>query len=858
MRRLSLTGLVLCALSACQSYDMSTASESFGPCCGTAGTCVPQGLVPMDVRSQLSADRCGSSLLCVPSALAGNANYVPPTCRAIGNAEGRCLPACLPAFSGQASAFERGTCAADELCAPCYDPRTGAATPACRIGSDPGPVEPPRVFANCCGGRAQCVPESFASRVASPADRQRLGRGSCAETSDTCVPTAWMDTTYKPVSCEAPGGLEGRCLPDCIPDVEKQAGQLSRVGCSSGELCVPCFNPLTGENTEVCTRGDDRPARPAKTFPQCCKLGGKPRGRCLPRELTDAQVSTSDAQQLGRDTCAAKESCVPEAWVDPDATPAKCEAAGALEGRCMSRCVPMVQEQADSLDVSTCDPTEACVPCFDPRTGKDTGACRIGTDEPDGPPSKFAACCGKGIAAQGQCVPKKLLLANASDEQIDLLGRDTCADSESACVPNDWVNATEIELTPCRTFSILEGRCMSTCLPQVSEQEFLRRETCRVSERCVPCYNPQTGAATGACGIGLDQPDEPPPEFPACCSGSGRCMPGALLEGVVESKQLSALSRESCEAADARCVPSELLEGATPKTCRSAGDLEGRCISECLTAVADPSMSLPRGSCASRQRCVPCYDPRDGKDTGVCRTGSDEPVEPPPGEYPTCCRGTGRCVPGSLLEGQLSSLPPDALGPDTCRNAGAMCVPSVLFEQTAPPKSCHVPGNFEGRCLSECMPLVAAQAARLVRAECSASELCVPCYEPQTLEATGACAIGQDKPVEPPPKFDTCCGTGVNAQGVCLPVEYLTSDQRTLPRDSCATYDARCIPRQLFAAPMQPLQSCMTGLGARGVCFEQCFLAGASTTLTGVLTECGVNGRCVSCSLLEIEGVGCE
>lgn len=858
MRRPSLIALVLCALCACRVYDMPTAAESFGPCCGTAGTCVPQGLIPKDVRSQLGADRCGSSLLCVPSALAGNPNYVPATCRATGNVEGRCLPACLPAFGGQASAFERGTCAADELCAPCYDPRTGEATPACHLGADPGPIEPARLFASCCGGRAKCVPASYASRLASGADRQRLGSGSCADASDTCVPTAWMDAKPKSVSCEAPGGLEGRCLLDCIPDVMKQAGQLSRASCSSGEFCVPCFNPLTAENTGVCTQGDDRPARPAKTFPQCCNLGGKPRGRCLPRELTDAQVSVSDAQQLGRDTCAANESCVPEAWVDPDAPPVKCQAAGALEGRCMSRCLPMVGDQAESLDVSTCDPTEACVPCFDPRTGKDTGACRIGTDKPDGPPAKFDPCCGKGNAAEGQCVPKKLLSANAADDQVALLGRDNCADPESACVPKDWVNATEIELTPCRTFGILEGRCMPTCLPQVSERDTLRRESCRVSERCVPCYSPQTGVATGACSIGRDQPDEPPAKFPTCCSGSGRCMPGALLEGALDSTQLSALGRDSCEAADARCVPSELLEETMPKTCRSAGDLEGRCMSECLTAVAEQSMSLPRDSCATRQRCVPCYDPRDGKDTGICRTGSDEPAEAPPGEYPTCCRSTGRCVPGSLLEGRLGSLPPDALGRNTCSDASAKCVPSVLLEQTAPPKSCHVPGNFEGRCLSDCMPIVAAQAARLVRAECSASELCVPCYEPQTLEPTGVCSIGRDMPAEPPPKFDACCGTGVNALGLCLPVEYLTSEQRQLPRDSCRTYDSRCIPRQLFEAPVQPLQSCRTGLGARGVCFEQCFLAGLSTTLTGALVECGVAGRCVACSLLDLEGVGCD
>jgi len=66
------------------------------------------------------------------------------------NAEGRCIPSCVPAIQAQASRLAQDDCTqAGTLCAPCYDPITGADTGACtQAGDAPVPA----------GGREGCAP----------------------------------------------------------------------------------------------------------------------------------------------------------------------------------------------------------------------------------------------------------------------------------------------------------------------------------------------------------------------------------------------------------------------------------------------------------------------------------------------------------------------------------------------------------------------------------------------------------------------------------------------------------------------------------------------------------------------------
>jgi hypothetical protein len=109
-----------------------------------------------------------------------------------------------------------------------------------------------------------------------------------------------------------------------------------------------------------------------------------------------------------------------------------CRAPGNIEGRCLSLCLPEVAEQADRLDQRGCDRNERCVPCYDPLTGADTEACRVGTDEPAEEPRAYQHCCGGSGVELGMCMPLELLSA----EQIDELPVESCLQPGTRCVPS--------------------------------------------------------------------------------------------------------------------------------------------------------------------------------------------------------------------------------------------------------------------------------------------------------------------------------------------------------------------------------------------------------------------------------------
>jgi hypothetical protein len=273
----------------------------------------------------------------------------------------------------------------------------------------------------------------------------------------------------------------------------------------------------------------------------------------------------------------------------------------------------------------------------------------------------------------------------------------------------------------------------------------------------------------------------------------------------------------------------------------------------CLPDVSKQAQTLQRDGCQDSELCLPCFDPRSGVESGACRVGNDRPLEPAP-EFESCCGGSGACWATSALSPLLTAADLERLGRDSCLSTGALCVPENLL-QGAAPASCRALGDLEGRCVSRCLPDIAAMSAQLARGSCAASELCAPCYNPQTLEATGACSTGKDQPLEAPKTFAACCGSGDSALGVCVPVEYLSLEQRQLPPDSCNAYDARCVPARLFKAPTQTLDRCTTALAAPGICFDECFLRASEAS---VLASCGDHQRCVPCSTVSAQGIGCE
>ena len=152
----------------------------------------------------------------------------------------------------------------------------------------------------------------------------------------------------------------GRRLSSCIPQVQEQASRLPKADCADGELCAPCYDPISGEDTSACRQGcDTGPKEPKKTFARCCNQIGI----CVPPTLVPPEQQTL----LGKDTCAgANELCAPEKLAAPGMPrPKSCYSFEPQhrEGRCMAACIPQVQARSKQLQQGTCDMGELCAPC---------------------------------------------------------------------------------------------------------------------------------------------------------------------------------------------------------------------------------------------------------------------------------------------------------------------------------------------------------------------------------------------------------------------------------------------------------------------------------------------------------------
>ena len=148
---------------------------------------------------------------------------------------------------------------------------------------------------------------------------------------------------------------------------------------------------------------------------------------------------------------------------------------------------------ASSLARGTCADAELCVPCYDPRDGRDTQSCRIGEDAPREPASGFAPCCGSPPDALGTCVPAPLL----TDAQRQSLPIDTCHTYDARCVPSPLLRAGGA-LSAC-TSALTSGAsvCLGSCFIDSPLSALLPRASCQSAERCVPCS--YAGVAGAGC-----------------------------------------------------------------------------------------------------------------------------------------------------------------------------------------------------------------------------------------------------------------------------------------------------------------------------------------------------------------------
>ncbi len=238
----------------------------------------------------------------------------------------------------------------------------------------------------------QCVPPALPSGTVASDEACCSGLGTCRDLGDAgaslgfgdcnasanlrCVPrTASVDAgmsdggTSLVASCrmkigsvDAGPDYEGRCIPECLT---RGQPSLTQGECTSGFVCVPCYNPVTGIDTGACRSGGDHPAEAAPAgFPEC----GDATGYCVSSGLVQGGTT------LPQLTCPAGELCAPKLRVtSPNACFAHCDSiAGA------GACIPafLVPESSRGvLQSRGCMTGELCTPCISPLDQKSTGAC---------------------------------------------------------------------------------------------------------------------------------------------------------------------------------------------------------------------------------------------------------------------------------------------------------------------------------------------------------------------------------------------------------------------------------------------------------------------------------------------------
>jgi hypothetical protein len=293
--------------------------------------------------------------------------------------------------------------------------------------------------------------------------------------------------------------------------------------CDTGELCVPCYDPLSGESTGSCElEGDEPVEEPPYTFPTCCDDGmNNDLGTCVPGEL----VSSAERALLGADSCTELGFlCAPTPLANGTYVPESCDSWLGAEGRCLPACLPDVAAQADRLKRATCGQGELCVPCFEPLEGASTGACNIDGDAPVDPAEQFPTCCPTAGTPRGTCVPRQA--AGAQADSLPVLNCETqtggTADPDSyVCAPDERIEDPDFEFPSCTTtcgatvatcllaalggVTDQPGACVPSCI--LSERSttlgnaatLYGQSTCATGEDCAPCEDPQTGDATGLC-----------------------------------------------------------------------------------------------------------------------------------------------------------------------------------------------------------------------------------------------------------------------------------------------------------------------------------------------------------------------
>ncbi len=384
-----------------------------------------------------------------------------------------------------------------------------------------------------------------------------------------------------------------------------------------------------------------------------------------------------------------------------------------------------------------------------------------GSDSCEGPlgkpmdPTTLTPCCEANMGA-AHCVDGGKV-PSMFQQYVE-----TCPGTAGFCVPDKFIATGGVYTPPpCTSLAGNAGVCLSVCIPQVAQYiGILPQDVCDADERCAPCISPLDMTNTHACEIAgqcigdMPPPPPPPPPGGGACEHSGppvidpTTLPSCGADAHCLSKTLVPMDFASKLAvcptdATAYCVPDVAISSGgkfTPATCTSIVGAEGRCLSTVLPDVQAQLALLPQDTCTAAERCVPCYSPMDGSDTGACRVSCDMGPTQPAKTLPSCCDGRAKCVPNAAV--------PDAeksnLGQDSCEDItpdAFLCVPNELIDPGYVPPTCSATsfliGDYTGVCLSTCLDF-GIKGIALAKGDCADNTICAPCNDPLTGAPTGA------------------------------------------------------------------------------------------------------------------------
>jgi hypothetical protein len=206
--------------------------------------------------------------------------------------------------------------------------------------------------------------------------------------------------------------------------------------------------------------------------------------------------------------------------------------------------------------------------------------------------------------------------------------------------------------------------------------------------------------------------------------GKGHCYPASKVP-------IPASELEPCDAPGEVCTPDKLLVsgGGKAKSCTFfLENKPGACLSIMSKSTYENKDTLKQDTCDPDERCAPCIDPRDGKDTGVCGEGGVHEADCTSGaaaDAPECCHMMGLCLAeAGIPEGARGSMPKDRC-PEKM-----LCAPRSQVEGR--PVKCEVLGA-SGVCLDTCFASQFASTKVVSRSSCGPTEICLPCVLANTM-----------------------------------------------------------------------------------------------------------------------------